>query len=157
MIFLKGLTTVGAYDQEGKYLEDIQSEIKDLVKQLHMFYDIYQFYTSHQVANDSDFTSLIYKGKLQKTFVHFYKVNLIHFEEGSSFAEYLLVNKDEDLCELIEKTNIKTLPHVDNLNKELLKIFPLIIRLSDSSEVIAYSECISKLDFIDELTFDSGN
>ncbi|MEN2666215.1 hypothetical protein [Listeria aquatica] len=109
------------------------------------------------MVNDADFTSLIYKGKLRKTYVHFYKVNLIHFEEGSSFDEYLLVNKGEELRELIEKTNIKNLPHIDNLNKELLKVFPLIIRLSDSSEVIAYSEYISKLDFINELTFDSRN
>lgn len=41
MIHLKGLTTAGAYDNQGKYLEEIHEDIEKIMKRLILQFDIY--------------------------------------------------------------------------------------------------------------------
>ncbi len=93
-------------------------------------------------------TICVREGKFRKLFVNFYEVSRQHFEEGSSYENYLLVWKNHDFSSSIEKLNLHELKHPDSLEASLLKSFPLIITLSDSSELKAYSMDLSKLDFI---------
>lgn len=73
MIHLKGLTTAGAYDNQGKYLEEIHEDIEKIMKRLILQFDIYQFHISHNFEAAADKSVLVKQTRFKKTYIHFYK------------------------------------------------------------------------------------
>ncbi|EEJ0016083.1 hypothetical protein AAG976_000208 [Listeria innocua] len=148
MIHLKGITTAGAYDNQGKYLEEIHEDIEKIMKRLILQFDIYQFHTSHNFEADAYKSVLVKQTRFKKTYIHFYKEDEERFEEGSSYDQYFLVEKDCDISEQIDKLELSEIPRIENIRAKLLSIFPLLVVLSDSSELMAYSMEKSNLELI---------
>lgn len=73
MIYLKGITTAGAYDNQGKYLEEIHEDIEKIMKRLILQFDIYQFHISHNFEATADKSVLVKQTRFKKTYIHFYK------------------------------------------------------------------------------------
>ncbi|EAG5355396.1 hypothetical protein C7Z54_13960 [Listeria monocytogenes] len=148
MIHLKGITTTGAYDKQGKYLEEIHEDIEKIMKRLILQFDIYQFHISHNFEAATDKSVLVRQTRFKKTYIHFYKEDEERFEEGSSYDQYFLVEKDCDISEQIDKLELSEIPKIENIRAELLSVFPLLVILSDSSELMAYSMEKSNLELI---------
>ncbi|EAG0211754.1 hypothetical protein A7Q14_14705, partial [Listeria monocytogenes] len=70
------------------------------------------------------------------------------FKEGSSYDQYFLLEKDCDISEQIDKLELSEIPRIENIRAKLLSIFPLLVVLSDSSELMAYSMEKSNLELI---------
>ncbi|WP_099223388.1 hypothetical protein [Listeria costaricensis] len=149
MIYLKGLTTAYAYDQKGKYLQEIHRDIKKITDKLREDYDFYQFYVAHQKNAKANLSVCLAKGKWRMTFAHFFKIEVDHFEEASSFGYYVLIRKGRDFNQKIKQAHLDQMSHPKNLQAQLLTVFPIIIMLSDSSTLHAYSMNIANLSFID--------
>ncbi|EFS04333.1 conserved hypothetical protein [Listeria seeligeri FSL S4-171] len=111
-------------------------------------YDVYQFFTSSKIIESSDKSILIKEGRFRKKYLHFFKVEEERFEDGSSYDKYLLAKKDSSFSRNIDDLKLIELPHQENLKASLLTSFPLIIILSDSSELRAYSADKSNLELI---------
>ncbi|MBC2134686.1 hypothetical protein HCA93_00010 [Listeria innocua] len=148
MIHLKGITTAGAYDNQGKYLEEIHEDIEKIMKRLILQFDIYQFHISHNFEAATDKSVLVKQTRFRKTYIHFYKEDEERFEEGSSYDQYFLLEKDCDISEQIDKLELSEIPRIENIRAKLLSVFPLLVILSDSSELMAYSMEKSNLELI---------
>ncbi|EAK9280270.1 hypothetical protein G7175_002202 [Listeria monocytogenes] len=148
MIYSVGITTAGAYDKQGKYLEEIHEDIEKIMKRLILQFDIYQFHISHNFEAATDKSVLVRQTRFKKTYIHFYKEDEERFEEGSSYDQYFLVEKDCDISEQIDKLELSEIPKIENIRAELLSVFPLLVILSDSSELMAYSMGKSNLELI---------
>ncbi|AIS58785.1 MULTISPECIES: hypothetical protein [Listeria] len=148
MIYLKGITTAGAYDNQGEYLEEIQEDIQKIMKRLILQFNIYQFNISHNFEESADKSVLVKQTRFKKTYINFYKEDEERFEEGSSYDQYLLSEKDIDFSKHIDKLELCEIPKIDNIRAKLLSFFPLLVILSDSSELIAYSADKSNLELI---------
>ncbi len=59
-----------------------------------------------------------------------------------------LLEKDCDISEQIYKLELSEIPRIENIRAKLLSIFPLLVILSDSSELMAYSMEKSNLELI---------
>ncbi|WP_239256999.1 hypothetical protein [Listeria ilorinensis] len=150
MIYLKGITTADSYDNKGKYFAEIHEDIKKIINKLELSYDIYEYYVSHQKDPHAEVSICIKKSKIRMTFAHFFKVDGSRFNEGSDYEWYLFIEKGRNFIESLEKSGIDRMAHLDNLKTCLLSTFPIIINLSDSSILEAYSANIVNLSFIDE-------
>ncbi|EHC2042095.1 hypothetical protein JT368_001187 [Listeria monocytogenes] len=148
MIYSVGITTAGAYDKQGKYLEEIHEDIEKIMKRLILQFDIYQFHISHNFEAATDKSVLVRQTRFKKTYIHFYKEDEERFEEGSSYDQYFLVEKDCDISEQIDKLELSEIPKIENIRAELLSVFSLLVILSDSSELMAYSMEKSNLELI---------
>ncbi|WP_262490277.1 hypothetical protein [Listeria marthii] len=148
MIYLKGITTAGAYDNREECLEEIHEDIKKIMKRLILHYDIYQFHLSHKFDDSADKSVLVKETRFRKTYANFYKEKEERFDEGSNYDKYLLAEKDSDFSKDIDKLKLSEMPTKDNLRAELLAFFPLIVILSDSSELMAYSADMSILELV---------
>ncbi|MBC1548051.1 hypothetical protein HCJ27_13165 [Listeria sp. FSL L7-1435] len=148
MIHLKGITTAGAYDNQGKYLEEIHEDIEKIMKRLILQFDIYQFHISRNFEAAADKSVRVKQTRFKKTYIHFYKEDEERFKEGSSYDQYFLVEKDCDISEQIDKLEHSEIPRIENIRAELLSVFPLLVILSDSSELMAYSMEKSNLELI---------
>ncbi|EDK4069703.1 hypothetical protein GGC09_13410 [Listeria monocytogenes] len=148
MIYSVGITTAGAYDKQGKYLEEIHEDIEKIMKRLILQFDIYQFHISHNFEAATDKSVLVKQTRFKKTYIHFYKEDEERFEEGSSYDQYFLVEKDCDISEQIDKLELSEIPRIENIRAKLLSVFPLLVILSDSSELMAYSMEKSNLELI---------
>lgn len=93
MIHLKGITTAGAYDNQGKYLEEIHEDIEKIMKRLILQFDIYQFHISSNFEAAADKSVLVKQTRFRKTYIHFYKEDEERFKEGSSYDQYFFIRK----------------------------------------------------------------
>lgn len=118
------------------------------MKRLILQFDIYQFYISHNFEESADKSVLVKQTRFRKTYINFYKVDEERFEDGSSYDQYLLSEKDIDFSKHIDKLELSEIPKIDNIRAKLLSFFPLLVILSDSSELMAYSADISNLELI---------
>ncbi|WP_226896527.1 hypothetical protein AADZ52_02050 [Listeria welshimeri] len=118
------------------------------MKRLILQFDIYQFHISHNFEAAADKSVLVKQTRFKKTYIHFYKEDEERFEEGSSYDQYFLVEKNCDISEQIDKLVLSEIPRIENIRAKLLSVFPLLVILSDSSELMAYSMEKSNLELI---------
>lgn len=140
MIFMKGITLMDQYDTKEAAFDNIQKDILSIMLKLYKDYQFYGYYYSRKKVKKVDYSIALDHGNFLNKYFNLFKADLDDLKQGSSNDMYVLIPRKKNIEEILPMMDIRRIDSYHNIESYMLRTCPLIIKVSDSSQLVAYSE-----------------
>lgn len=140
MILMKGITLMNQYDTKEEAFYNMQKDILSIMLKLYKDYQFYYYYCSRKKVKKMDYSIALDNGDFLNKYFNLFKTDLENLREGSSNDMYILIPRTKNIEEVLSILDIQKINSHHNIESYMLQRCPLIIKLSDSSQLVAYSE-----------------